>query len=151
MLILQEFERAEVSNHQTTTRYLLQCPVSACSNYISRSGGLHGDAAEVPKLMSHCGFGLQGARAQAYVTKWDWKNVAMQYAGLIRGVAIEPITPDPFADAPAMAAAAKWNGSSVALPNGNTWNFLFLRSSPTITKGAYALYIDVDIQVRSST
>lgn len=92
--------------------------------------------------------GWQGARAQAFVQKWDWGHVAAQYAGLISGDDMEPLSTDPFAEAPAIAATAEWNDSNVVLPNGNTWNFRFLATRPSISIGAHALYIDVDIQAR---
>lgn len=90
---------------------------------------------------------LQGARAQAFVGTWDWRKVADQYATLIRGEDPIPLSPDPFADAPAVVASAYWNGSSIGLPNRKSWDSLFLTPLPRLSMGAYALYIDVDIQV----
>ena len=90
---------------------------------------------------------VQGERAQAFVKSWDWNKVAGQYAALLRGDTLTPLSADPFENVPAIAATAKWNGSCIALPNGFTWNFLFLTPLPAISTGAYALYVDVDIQV----
>lgn len=90
---------------------------------------------------------MQGQRGQYFVELWEWDQVAAQYARMIRGDTITPITADPFANAPFVGPTAKWNGSSITLPNGNTWNFLFFAPQPHIKMGAYALYVDVDIQV----
>lgn len=93
---------------------------------------------------------VQGARAQAFVKKWDWRKVADQYATLIHGEIPIPLSSDPFADAPAVVASACWNGSSIQLPNRKPWDSLVLTPPPIPSMSAYALYIDVDIQVRQS-
>ena len=89
---------------------------------------------------------LQGARAQEHVEKWDWGKVAGQYAALIRGNKITPLNADPFAGKVAVAASAEWSGSSITLPNGMTWDLQSLTSLPALSMGAYALYVDNDIQ-----
>lgn len=90
---------------------------------------------------------LQGARAQAFVQGWNWELVAGQYAGLIRGDNISVLSADPFTEAPTVVASTQWNHTAVELPNGMTWDFQYLVPPLIITAGAYALYIDVDIQV----
>lgn len=78
--------------------------------------------------------------------QWDWDNVAGQYAALIRGVNYTPLNADPFAEMAKIAATGKWNGSSVALPSGPSCDFQFLTPLPHISMGAYAIYVDNDIQ-----
>lgn len=89
----------------------------------------------------------QGERAQEFVETWDWRKVADQYASLIRGEVVIPLSPDPFADAPAVIASAYWKGSSIGLPNRKHWDSLIPTPLPILSMGAFALYIDVDIQV----
>lgn len=78
--------------------------------------------------------------------RWDWNNVAREYASLVRNNTHSALTLDPFRVAPPTAATAQWNGSNIALFNGKAWNFFFLAPFPSITMGTYALYIDVDVQ-----
>lgn len=77
---------------------------------------------------------------------WDWNKVAGQYAALIRGDIIIPLNVDPFAETASIYATGKWNGSSIALPSGESWDFKFLTSVLPISMGAYAIYADNDIQ-----
>ncbi len=90
-------------------------------------------------------FALQGARAQDHVGNWHWGKVAGQYAALIRGNSFTSLNADPFNESDAVAAVAEWNGSTISLPNGNTWHLQSL--SPSLRMGAYAIYVDNDIQV----
>ncbi len=76
--------------------------------------------------------------------------MAAQYAGLLSEEEIAPLSADPFAEVPSTVATAKWIASTIALPDGNSWNFRYLAPRPIINMGAYALYIDVDVQVRKS-
>lgn len=80
---------------------------------------------------------------------WGWDRVAEQYASLISGKEVSPLSPSPFALEPPVAATAQWNGTAVALFNGDTWNFRFFPPRLAFTMGVYALYVDNDIQVRS--
>ncbi|CAL8465900.1 g5436 [Coccomyxa elongata] len=91
-----------------------------------------------------------GARAKAHVESWDWNKVAGQYAALIRGDSFKSLTADPFAETATVVATAKWNGSSIALPNGKTLEYPFPAPYSAIIMGAYAIYIDNDIQVNGA-
>ena len=112
---------------------------------------LHGEAILRVQLCITSFVALQGTRAQAHVEQWTWDKVAGQYAALIRGNTFTPLSADPFAETAAIAATGKWNGSRIALPSGESWDFLFLTPLHTISMGAYAIYIDNDIQVSLSS
>ena len=88
----------------------------------------------------------QGKRAQAHVGNWDWDEVVGQFATLIKGDDFAPLNADSFAGMPAIAAMATWKGSDITFPDGRILDLLLLFPSPTFSMGAYAIYIDNDIQ-----
>ena len=94
---------------------------------------------------------VQGARAQELVKGWTWQSVALQYAALLsEEIALPaPLLEDPFLSIHVSEATASWHGTSLRLLSGHARNLTADMGLHGCTGGRlYALYVDVDIQVR---
>lgn len=96
---------------------------------------------------------VQGARAQEVVKGWTWQSVALQYAALLseENSLPAPLQEDPFLTVHFNEATASWHGASLRLLSGHARNLTADMGLHGFRGGClYALYVDVDIQVRQA-
>lgn len=94
---------------------------------------------------------VQGARAQEVAKAWTWQSVALQYAALLfeESPLPAPLLEDPFLSVHFGEATASWHGASLRLLSGHARNLTADMGLHGFKGGRlYALYVDVDIQVK---
>ena len=83
---------------------------------------------------------------------WTWEAVALQYAKLVSEGDAAPLGQDPFARVHFAQPSASWRGRAVRLLSGHAGELSADTMPPWMKRGgSYALYVDVDIQVRLPT